>query len=134
MRDQASALTTATDLLRRLAAASPVRWTSGDESLCGYCGKEDGVTALRQPENHPASCAWRQAKEWLAEQPVAEPAPPLDEATAAALLDGALDEKTRRRVLARLATSDDDYAVLTHTAEVLRTLEEDAEGGASDAT
>ncbi|MFL5386146.1 MAG: zf-HC2 domain-containing protein [Longimicrobiaceae bacterium] len=49
-----------------------------------------------------------------------------DDERLSALLDGRVDERQRRELLAHLATSEDDYEVFAHTAIVLRQLEEQA--------
>jgi hypothetical protein len=47
-----------------------------------------------------------------------------DDERLSALLDGRVDERQRRELLAHLVTSDDDYEVFSHAAIVLRQLEE----------
>jgi hypothetical protein len=52
--------------------------------------------------------------------------PRKDDERLSALLDGRIDDPQRRELLAHLSTSDDDYAVFTDTAIILRQLEEGA--------
>jgi hypothetical protein len=51
-----------------------------------------------------------------------------DDERLSALLDGRVDERQRRELLAHLVTSDDDYEVFSHAAIVLRQLEEQERG------
>jgi len=52
-----------------------------------------------------------------------------DDERLSALLDGRVDERQRRELLAHLVTSDDDYEVFSHAAIVLRQLEEQERAG-----